>query len=66
MGSQRARHDWLTNTITLSDWAGRVGEKEVSAVVTLFREPEVARRQVSEGSPERTTRIFKQSFEERI
>ena len=51
MGSQRARHDWLTNTIMLSDWAGRVGEKEVSAVVTLFREPEVARRHETKSLP---------------
>ena len=43
MGSQRARHDWVTNTITLSDWAGRLEEKKVFAVVTLFSEPEVVR-----------------------
>lgn len=33
MGSQRALHNWVTNTITLSDWAGSVEEKKVSAVV---------------------------------
>ena len=33
MGSQRALHNWVTNTKTLSDWAGSVEEKKVSAVV---------------------------------